>query len=310
MSESVIDQSVAGRIFAKLFPEGIRLDKFDSTEFCVETRGLGGHCADRLRALAIWHGNEYPPSGIGGWRTLEVLYQYAATMSPADFRIPHSRGLAALEFAQLLGSGDESRQMYRTARRALEEALQVNPSSDDTMYLLGLSYYFDEECDTSEARQWFRRALDVNPTMARARLYLAHSLQDEAKWGDALSEYERVNREDLSSELQPWRVTRLMEQMGYCQMKLGHREEAVRLFDGVLRRYEEADPHNLPDDLVGYPSELIEAATSCLVDELFDRAEKCINRYGWESFYAQLLAKGREYKLQQPNQRRSGSDPC
>ena len=187
--------------------------------------------------------------------------------------------------------------MYCVAKRSFEEALRIDPSSADTMYLLGLTCYFESENDTSEARQWFLRALDADPAMARARLYLAHCLQDEGKWQEALNEYERVNLKQLSYEMQPWHLNRLREQMGYCCMRLGRKEDSIRLFELVLGQYENADPDNLPDDLIGYPSELIDAATSELAYRLFDRVEKLVKRYGWETFYAEKIARGKLAKL-------------
>jgi tetratricopeptide (TPR) repeat protein len=283
--------------FSALFPEGIRADEFNEGKFFAATRALEGTCAERLRKLAIWHSKEYPASSIGDWKTLEILYRHAATLAPEDPRIPHSRGISALQLAQVLDARDDSRQMYCAARRSFEEALRIDPSSADTMYLLGLSCYFENESDTSEAKRWFLRALDAEPGMARARLYLAHCLQDEGAWQEALDEYERVDEVQLSSEIQAWHVNRLWEQMGYCCMKLERIEESIRLFDLVLEKYENADPDNLPEELIGYPSELIDAATSELADKLFDRVEKFVKRYGWETFYAEKIARGRMAKF-------------
>lgn len=289
-------ENVAERTFSGLFPEGVSAEGFNAGAFCAATIALGGTCSERLRKLAIWHESEYPPTCLGDWRTLEVLYQHAASLAPWDHRVPHSRGISAFELARTLNAKDESRQMYQVADEAFEEALRLEPFSDDTMYMLGLCHYFDNEQDTSEAKRWFCRALDTNPNMARARLYLGHCLQDDGDWQGALVEYEKIDQEQLLREVQPWHLNRLREQMGYCHAKLGQRQEAVQLLSNVLKLYEEAEPGNLPGDIIGYPSELIDTATSELADELFDRVEGCAIRHGWESVYAQELARGRKIR--------------
>jgi tetratricopeptide (TPR) repeat protein len=293
---STTGENAAERTFLSLFPKEVCVDSFNVDTFCAETIALGGTCSERLRKLAIWHEGEYPPTCFGDWRMLEVLYQHAAFLAPWDHRVPHSKGISALELARTLNDKDESHRMYQVATAAFEEALRLDPSSDDIMYMLGLCHYFDDEQDASDAKRWFYRALDSNPNMARARLYLGHCLQDDGDWRGALVEYDKIDQEQLFRELQPWHLNRLREQIGYCHAKLGQRPEAVQLLSSVLKLYEEAEPDNLPEDIIGYPSELIDTATSELADELFDRVEKCVIRHGWEPVYAQELARGRKIR--------------
>jgi tetratricopeptide (TPR) repeat protein len=294
---STIDDGLSKRMFSSLFPAGVRPDELDVSAFCSDTATLGAGCAERLRQLAIWQSREYPPSHIDDWHTLEFLYRQAAAMAPGDARISHSRGMSALELARTLEVKDEAQLMCQVARGAFAWALRLDPASGDTMYCLGLSHYFEDRGDLGEAERWFRSALEASPGMAPARLYLGHCLQDKEEWRGALAEYAKVDVAQLHQELPPWHVNRLKEQRGYCHMKLGQREEALHLLGDALTLYEGAEPDNLPDDLIGYPTELVDAATSELAGELFERVEKCVKRHGWESFYAQELARGRVAQL-------------
>ncbi|APR76291.1 Hypothetical protein A7982_01638 [Minicystis rosea] len=289
------DRETVDRVFSAMFPDGVSLPAFDTETFCAATIALGGNCAERLRQLAIWQ-SEAHPLGLDDWPVLAHLYERAASMAPTDLRIPHSRGVSALEVAQTSTHREASSRMFQVARAAFEEALQRDPSCDDSMYLLGLSHYLDQTRDIPEAKPWFTRALAANPAQARARLYLGHCAQDEGDFRGALTEYEQVDEEALLRELPSWHVYRLHEQMGYCHAKLGHREEALRLLDGVLKLYEQAEPDALPDNLIGFPSELIEIATSDLVCELFDRIDRCVRRHGWAFLYAPDLERGRAIK--------------
>lgn len=279
--------------FAVMFPEEIDISTFDIDGFGARTKTHGKDRAEAIRQLAIWHSEEFPPTSLDAWTTLDFLYSHAHRLDADNIRIPNSKGVTALNIALVLDSTQESNEMHLIARGAFAEALRRDASDADSMYGLGLSNYFQHDGDISEAKQWFSRALATEPTMARARLYLGHCLQDEQRWSEALTEYRRVDRERLVEELQAWRTNKLDEQMGFCLMKLGQTEQALELFRSVLDAYERATPDALPDDLIGYPSELVDAATSELATELSSRVKNCLERHEWYSFYAHKFVEDR-----------------
>ncbi len=98
----------------------------------------------------------------------------------------------------------------------------------------------------------FKKAIELDKGNFLAQLYLAHCYHDLNRLELALENYNKVDREKLK-EFQVWRYTKLIEQIGYCQYKLGNKQIGEQHFEEVLEWYKK-----LPEIDRVVPSELIE----------------------------------------------------
>lgn len=121
-------------------------------------------------------------------------------------------------------------------------------------HLLGLVDYesedWKENIQTSIGN--FKKAIELDKDNFLAQLYLAHCYHDLNQLKLALENYKKVDREKLK-EFQVWRYTKLIEQIGYCQYKLGNKHIGEQYFEKVLEWYKK-----LPEIDRVVPSELIE----------------------------------------------------
>ncbi len=95
---------------------------------------------------------------------------------------------AALAEAWMWSDGSQpARVVYPRARAAAQRALTLDPSNGVALAALGgIAYYHD--WDLARAEQLARRALDVSPTLARARLYLGEAMALQGHATEALAE--------------------------------------------------------------------------------------------------------------------------
>jgi len=128
------------------------------------------------------------------------------------------------------------------------------PDSDD-FHIWGLTYYMsddDKEYHTNLALEKFLKAYELNPLNFLACLYIAHCFHDKGELDNALKFYELVNKDDLK-EFQIWRYVKLIEQMGFCNYKLGNQRLGRKLFQEVLEWY-----RKLPMEDRAVPIELLQ----------------------------------------------------
>ena len=98
----------------------------------------------------------------------------------------------------------------------------------------------------------FKKAIELDKENFLAQLYLAHCYHDLNRLELALENYNKVDRKKLK-EFRIWRYTKLIEQIGYCQYKLGNKKIGEQHFEEVLKWYKK-----LPEIDRVVPSELIE----------------------------------------------------
>jgi lipopolysaccharide biosynthesis regulator YciM len=152
------------------------------------------------------------------------------------------------------------------------------------MYTLGINTYMNRKRAVNEAKQWFAAALERDASHMMAQLYLGHCCQDDRKWREALDSYSRVDQEQLARDWPRWRTEKLREQIAFCYLKCGLRDEAVLRFQEVLSVYEAVEPDQALE--LAFPDELVEAATGELRAELYERAKACIEKNNQGSLYA------------------------
>ncbi len=132
------------------------------------------------------------------------------------------------------------------------------PDSDD-LHIWGLTYYMsddDKEHHKKLALEKLLRAYELDASNFLACLYVAHCFHDKGEFEIALEYYEQVSQERLK-EFQVWRYVKLLEQIGFCNYKLGNRAVGRKQFQEVLEWYKK-----LPEEDFAVPAEMME----CLPD--------------------------------------------
>lgn len=93
------------------------------------------------------------------------------------------------------------------ARRYFEIALTAHPESADAAACVG--YAAHRLTDEGGALHWLRRALELDPAHAEARIYLANLLYDRGEYEAALFHLERTEPDDHVDALAIWRLVEL-----------------------------------------------------------------------------------------------------
>ncbi|WP_459210043.1 hypothetical protein [Aquimarina rhabdastrellae] len=120
-------------------------------------------------------------------------------------------------------------------------------------YLLGLVDYESDDWEENIEIiiENFKKAIELDKHNFLAQLYLAHCYHDLNKLELALENYKKVDKEELK-KFQVWRYTKLIEQIGYCEYKLGNKKIGENYFEEVLEWYKK-----LPETDRVVPTELI-----------------------------------------------------
>ena len=128
------------------------------------------------------------------------------------------------------------------------------PDSEDC-HIWGLTYYMsddDKEYHTDMAIEKFLEAYSLDPTNFLACLYVAHCFHDKGEVQNALKYYELVDKKALKG-FQVWRYVKLIEQIGFCNYKLGNRDLGRKQFQEVLEWY-----RKLPIEDRAVPTEMMQ----------------------------------------------------
>ena len=93
------------------------------------------------------------------------------------------------------------------ARRFFEGALRAHPDSADAAACVG--YAAHRLADEGGSLHWLRRALELDPSLAEARIYLSNLLYDRGEYEAALFHLERTGPEEHYDALAIWRLVEL-----------------------------------------------------------------------------------------------------
>jgi tetratricopeptide (TPR) repeat protein len=93
------------------------------------------------------------------------------------------------------------------ARRFFEDAVGAHPDSADAAACVG--YAAHRLADEGGSLHWLRRALELDPSLAEARIYLANLLYDRGEYEAALFHLERTGPEEHYDALAIWRLVEL-----------------------------------------------------------------------------------------------------
>ncbi|MCK8520418.1 hypothetical protein M0D21_02500 [Aquimarina sp. D1M17] len=129
-----------------------------------------------------------------------------------------------------------------------------NEKDSNCYHLLGLLDYESDDwkVNIKESILNFKKAIELDVNNVFPQLYLAHCYQDLNQLDLALKNYNKVDREKLK-ELPTWRYIKLIEQIGYCEYKLGNEKIGEKYFQEVLEWYKK-----IPESDRVIPSELID----------------------------------------------------
>jgi tetratricopeptide (TPR) repeat protein len=131
------------------------------------------------------------------------------------------RARAVASFERILSLGFESdhdlilqvgRALFREgvldqARRFFEVALTAHPDSAEAAACAG--YAAHRLTDDGSSLHWLRRALELDPSLGEARIYLANLLYDRGEYEAALFHLERTDPEEHYDALAIWRLIEL-----------------------------------------------------------------------------------------------------
>jgi tetratricopeptide (TPR) repeat protein len=93
------------------------------------------------------------------------------------------------------------------ARRFFQVALTAHPDSAEAAACVG--YAAHRLADEGGSLHWLRRALELDPSLSEARIYLANLLYDRGEYEAALFHLERSNPEEHYDALAIWRLIEL-----------------------------------------------------------------------------------------------------
>jgi tetratricopeptide (TPR) repeat protein len=131
--------------------------------------------------------------------------------------------LAAFERVVALGFRDDHELMLQLGRalfregllaqahRFFEFAVSAHPDSPEAAACVG--YASHRLGNESGALYWLRRALEIDPTYAEARIYLANLLYDRGESEASLHHLERTQPEEHFDELALWRYIELKKSL-------------------------------------------------------------------------------------------------
>lgn len=250
--------------------------------------------ASRLRRLAIRLETE---TFERGWDGLRAIYQAGASADPRDSVLFHSWGVSAHEWMNscITESLDARKAIADEGERVLKVALDLAPRNPCVAHSFGLLFYdhparsSDEDGCLANAITWFARAVEWDPSLVIAQLYLAHCFHDRKDWPRAIAEYERVDLSRLAEDWPAWRVFKCREQLAHCHAEAGHIAEASRRFTELLDEME-AWSKDLAEERIVNLDELVEFATRKLSDpDLLSRVTGLSRRLNWfETRYPRL----------------------
>lgn len=167
---------------------------------------------DFERALVLDGEHEDALVGLG-----EVMLRFGRRHEAlAYFERARAAGCADdLDLLLSMGRALYRERMFEHAREVFVEAVREHRDSAEALAALG--YTLHRLNDENGARRELRSALELDPELFEARIYLSHLLYDAGDWGAALHEFERVPLSEHWDSLAIWRVIELKRAIGLSE---------------------------------------------------------------------------------------------
>jgi Flp pilus assembly protein TadD len=156
------------------------------------------------RALVLDGEHEDALVGLG-----EVMLRFGRRHEALEyFERARATGCADdLDLLLSMGRALYRERMFEHARETFVEAVRVHPLSAESVAALG--YTLHRLADEGGARTELRAALELDPELNEARIYLGHLLYDAGDWGAAAREFEKVPVSEHWDSLAVWRLIEL-----------------------------------------------------------------------------------------------------
>ncbi len=235
------------------------LEQVDLTNYLRDTATFASLApAERLRQLAI----AAEPEAVAaaqprGWLALERLYRAALDLDRVDPALVHSRVLSAIACARQPCAEQIATRIMDAAVAYSRQGVASWPANSESHDTLGYALYCHRGYGARDALVSFDAAIELDPSLAHARLYRAHCLQDMNRWSEAATAYAAVDPAYFV-EHRAWRYDLLREQHAWCLLKSGDGASAVEETRRLLERYEN-EPHLIGLQLLPHLEELADA---------------------------------------------------
>lgn len=258
--------------------------------------------SERLRQLAIALEHH---SFERGWDDLRAIYHAAVELTPDDFYLHHSFGLAALAWMEewMTPVMADRLAIAAQAERSFTRALELEPQDSDTAFGLGSLFYNhplrkeDHAAYLATAKAWYQKAIANDSTNVMAQLYVAHCCHDlafiradENLWWQAVIAYEQVDQVALARDWPLWRAVKCREQLAVCCVWAGQAAIGKQRLSAFLDEVEALVPAEDGDHeaIVNF-NELVDVVTKKLKDTvLLQRTCIQVKRFQLESLYPEL----------------------
>ena len=150
-------------------------------------------------------------------------------------------------FKQLIELGDFENQASRQLldiyqqekewKNAIIYARRLEATSSEKFDKVVAQFYCElvEEClsagNVKNARENFRKALNIDPCCVRASILEAELLQSEKKFKSAIKAYKRIEKQDVKY------LSEVIEPMLICYKEIGKTEDAIRYLKEMIEKY-------------------------------------------------------------------------
>ena len=155
------------------------------------------------------------------------LYEQSIALDP-ESSLPYA-GLAGA-YVYLVITGNMAQNAYEKSLKAAHRAIELDDRDDRSLMAMGMIKFLFEK-DDEAARDYFQKALAINPDNSEGHHYYAMYLSNKGQFEEALQEMERAH------ELDPLSLIILVS-LGETTFFAGHHELAIHRYHQAL----ELDP--------------------------------------------------------------------
>jgi tetratricopeptide (TPR) repeat protein len=207
--------------------ENVHSRDVNVVSFARDTSHIDLNLGERLRQLAI---HLECSIGVREWRVLGPIYAASLEADPRNADAWSSQAIARKH------TGEDSPEALRECVASSRHAVALAPDDGHLWGHLGMSLYESDELEEAEVA--LRRSIELGHA-GWPHLWLAHTLHDGKRWGEAAEAYASIPAGRLPSWA-AWRIQLARQQRAACLLRTGRRPEAVALYAEVLERYERA----------------------------------------------------------------------
>lgn len=118
------------------------------------------------------------------------------------------------------------------------ESISEDKRNDEYFYLKGFINYFKEPSDISQAKNYFQKALEINPVESYARLYLGHCLYDLGDYKEAEYNFSIADEDGFNENARELLKMKTEEMLVCCHIKeIGLNEQNLLEAKILINKY-------------------------------------------------------------------------